>query len=179
MKLMDIINESERKFEYGCVMLYFKFPEMFKIQDSIDPEDLYEEEDDDSFGFETEPHTTLLFGLHKEVTTEQVKNVLDDFTYYTVKAHNPSLFKNEKYDVLKFDIKGDSLHETNKVLKEFPHTSDFPNYHPHMTICYLKPGLGKKYVDKLKKFDDFWLAPQHSIYSKSDGKKDKISIKVD
>ena len=179
MKLMDLLSEAERKFEYGCVMLFFKFPEMKKIQDMIDPNDLYEEEGDDSFGFDDEPHTTLLFGLHKEVTTEEVENILDEFTYDTVKAHNPSLFKNEKYDVLKFDIDGDNLHETNKKLKEFPHTSDFPNYRPHMTICYLKRGLGEKYVNKLKKFKHFWLNPQHAVFSKSDGTKNKISINVD
>jgi 2'-5' RNA ligase len=145
IKLVDLLQEATgRKFEYGCVMLYFTFHEINKIHDAIDPNHIYTEEEDRSYGLEDEPHTTLLFGLHPEVTTEDVKKVLDNYTYSTCKVHNASLFENPKYDVLKFDVKGDNLHETNKDLKQYPFTSDFPNYHPHLTIGYLKPGTGKK-----------------------------------
>ena len=36
-------------------------------------------------------------------------------------------------------------------MKRFPHTSDFPNYHPHMTIAYVKKGTGKYYIKDFKK----------------------------
>jgi len=175
-KYMNLLAE-DKKFEYGCTMLYFKFPEIKEIHDLIDSDDLFEEVGED-YGLETEPHVTLLFGLHDGVSTEDVEKVLDKYTYYTCTAHNASLFTNEKYDVLKFDIKGDNLSETNEDLKEFPFTSDFPEYHPHMTIAYLKPGTGKKYTAKLKD-KDYQLLPQYGIYSKPDGSKDKISIKTD
>jgi len=173
---MGLLNEQQ-KFTYGCVMLYFTFNEMDDIHDLIDSNDLYEEDGED-YGFETEPHVTLLLGLHKEVSTSTVEDVLDGYTFYTCKAHNASLFENEKYDVLKFDIEGDNLHEVNYKLKKHPHTSDFPDYHPHMTIAYLKPGKGKKYVEKLKG-KDYWMAPQYAVYSKPNGTKDKISIHID
>jgi hypothetical protein len=177
-KFMGLLTE-DRKYEYGCAMIYFTFDEMNKIHDLIDSNDLYEEEGED-FGLETEPHVTLLFGLHDDVSQESVEKVLDKYTFYTCKAHNPSLFKNEKYDVLKFDIEGDNLSDINKELKEFPHTSDYPDYHPHMTIAYLKPGKGQKYANKIKELSDkYWLAPQYAVYSKPSGKKDKISINVD
>ena len=41
----------------GCAMLYFDFPDMEKIHDMIDDDDLYEEE---GFGLEEETHLTLL-----------------------------------------------------------------------------------------------------------------------
>lgn len=178
MKLIDLLIE-ERKYEYGCVMLYFTFPEINKIQDIIKPEHLYEEEDDDSYGFEDGPHVSLLFGLHSDVTDKQVEKVLDKYTYYTVKLYNPSIFKNDDYDVLKFDVEGDNLHETNKDLSKLPHTTDFPDYKPHMTIAYLKSGYGSKYIPKIKKFGNFWVAPQYAIYSKTDETKTKISINID
>jgi hypothetical protein len=78
---------------------------------------------------------------------------------------------------LKFDIKGDNLHETNADLQQYPFTSNFPDYHPHMTIAYLKPGTGKRYVKMLKGIE-YDLLPQYAIYSKPDGEKDKIKIKV-
>ena len=70
MKLTNIVKQilNEKAgdvYEYGCAMLYFDFPEINKVHDAIDPKELYEEEDDRSYGIENEPHTTLLYGLHK------------------------------------------------------------------------------------------------------------------
>lgn len=178
IKLLDLLKEEKQTYDYGCAMLYFSFPEMNKIHDAINPDDVYTQEGDRSFGYENEPHCTLLYGLHGDVTTENVEKVLGKYTYYTCKAHNASLFENPDYDVLKFDIKGDNLHETNKDLQQYPFTSNFPDYHPHMTIAYLKPGTGKRYAKMLNEFE-YDLVPQYAVYSKPNGDKDKISIKVD
>jgi hypothetical protein len=175
IKMMEIINEN-KKFEYGCVMLFFDFPEMRKIQKPIKIEDIYLVEGDDSYGLETEPHTTLLYGLHKEVSDSDISNVLKEFTFGDVYAHNISLFENPDCDVLKFDIEGDCLFECNEKLKKFPYTTDFPDYHPHLTIAYLKPGTGKKYI-KGNQENPFVLTPKYAIYSKSDKTKFKINIK--
>lgn len=177
-KLAGLIVEEKQTYDFGCVMLYFNFPIMNKIHDSIDPKDIYTQEGDRSFGLENEPHCTLLYGLHEGVSTEDVKKVLDKYTYSTVIAHNASLFENKDYDVLKFDIKGANLHETNSDLQQYPFTSNFPDYHPHMTVGYLNPGTGKKYTKMLKgqKFD---LLPQYAVYSKPEGDQDKININID
>jgi len=176
-KLAGIITEnSTSTYEYGCVMLYFNFPMMSKIHDGIDPNDIYTEEGDRSYGLEDEPHCTLLFGLHdNEIDTNKVLDVMKQFSFGNVKAHNISLFENENYDVLKFDIKGDNLHKANSALKQFPYTSNFPNYHPHMTIGYLHPGMGAKYVKRMAGLEHD-LIPTHIVYSHPNGTKDKIKI---
>lgn len=178
IKLKDLLEGSNQTYDYGCVMLYFTFPEMNKIHDAIDPKHVYTEEGDRSFGLEDEPHTTLLYGLHPEVSTKDVQSILNKYTFSTVKVHNASLFQNNDYDVLKFDVKGDNLHQCNADLKQHPHTSNFPDYHPHLTIGYIQSGNGQKYVDMLKG-QKFWLAPQYAIYSKPDGSKEKININID
>jgi 2'-5' RNA ligase len=183
MKLLDIITE-DHKHDFGCVMLHFKFPEMNKIQDMIDPKDIYEDSSDSSFGLETESHVTLLYGLHKGVSEKDVTNALSGITFNTCKLYNPSIFENDKYDVLKFDVgyttRGESfLSKANKALKAFPYTSDFPDYHPHMTVAYIKPGKGKKYVDILKKnVDDITMTPDYAKYSKTDGAEVKFKISL-
>jgi len=179
IKLVDLLKEnSDSKYKYGCVMLYFDFPEINKIHDAINPNDIYEEDGDKTFGLEDEPHTTLLYGLHPEVSLDEVKKILNSYTYYPCTIKNASLFKNEKYDVLKFDVEGKNLHETNNDLKRYPFTSDYPDYHPHLTIGYIKPGFGKKYTKMLKEIE-FKLIPQYVVYSHPDGTKDKIKIKVE
>ena len=177
-KLIDVLKESRgQKFEYGGVMLSFTFPEITKIHEMMDPDDIYYEECDRSFGLEDESHTTLLFGLHEGVTSEDVSGVLDNFKFGTCRVSDASLFQNPQYDVLKFDVSGTDLHNANRELKKFPHTSNFPDYHPHLTVGYLKPGRGKKYVKKLSGLS-FGLTPEYAVYSKPNGDRDKLEIKV-
>ena len=185
MDLRKAINNlllENHKHEYGCAMLYFDFPDVFKIQDSIDHQHLYEDPEDNSFGLESEPHCTLLFGFHEEVTTEDIKRITDKYDFDRIFiAHNISKFDtNPDYDVLKFDVgyktKGDPvLRKVNKQLKGFPHTNNFPDYHPHLTIAYVKKGMGDKYIDKFNK-NQFDLKPTYVIYSKPDGTQDRIEI---
>lgn len=181
IKLLDLLKEDKGKFDYGCVMLYFDFPNINEIQNKIDSEDIFTKEGDRSFGLETDPHITLLYGLHEEVTTQQVINILEGSSFGEIILHNVSLFETPEYDVLKFDVKYPSrgipfLHKMNKLLITLPHTTSFPDYHPHMTIGYLNSGSGKKYVELFKDLE-FTLEPSYLVYSKPNGTEIKIELK--
>lgn len=168
-------EEKKQTYDYGCVMLYFDFPEMENLHSQIDEEHIYTEDNDNSYGLETEPHCTLLYGLHDNVSTEMVENIMKNYAFGSCTIKNASLFENEKFDVLKFDVEGDGLHDCNKDLCKFPHTTNFPDYHPHMTIAYLKPGMGKEYAEMFKDKVET-LKPKYVVYSKADGGKDIIKI---
>lgn len=177
---MNIVSETKKnhKFEYGCAMLFFSLPQMNELHKIIDENDLYTEEE--GFGLESEPHVTLLFGLHPEVTTEDVANVMNKFNYGDCVLYNASLFKNPLYDVLKFDVRyptkgGAFLHKANAELSKFPHTTDYPDYHPHCTIGYLKPGMGDKYVKELGGHE-YVVVPEYGVYSEPNGKQNRIKI---
>jgi hypothetical protein len=172
----EFMNEKKNNtYDYGCAMLYFNFPQINKIHDAINPKDLYEEEGDRTFGIEDESHCTLLYGLHKEVTPEMIQEIVKNFKFEAYTAHNASLFENE-YDVLKFDIKGINLHECNSALAKLPHTNSFPDYHPHMTIAYIKKGKGARYVKMLESFE-YEIVPTEIVYSTPGGDKIKMAIK--
>lgn len=177
-------NQKKQKFDYGCVMLYFNLPELKQLQGIINDKDLYvpEEGDPGTYGKESEPHCTLLYGLHEEVTLDQVKQALSNITFTECKLHNVSKFDNPKYDVLKFDVQGNTpvscgLVEANDALKAYPHTSDFPNYHAHSTIAYLKKGAADKYIKELKN-KEYEITPEYAVYSIPSGAKHKITINV-
>lgn len=183
MKLINIfkhllLENSTSTYKYGCVMLYFDFPELQDIQNLIDPEDIYSEEGPQTYGLEDEPHVTLLYGLHEEVTPLSISNVIHSHNFGTVWLYEPSLFSQPNYDVFKFKAVGDSLHQVNRQLRQYPHTTSFPEYNPHLTIGYLKPGTVKKYIPILesKKLHEFELSPLHAVYSTADGKKHRINL---
>jgi 2'-5' RNA ligase len=178
LKLTELLTEGKETYEYGCVMLYTNFPgEIIKLQDAINPDDLQDP------GIEYEPHCTLLYGLHAGVTLDQVTDIVNRYKYNSLKAYNPSLFENPEFDVLKYDVgypdrAGAFLHQCNQRLKTLPNTQKYPDYHPHMTIAYLKPGKGKEYMEMFKKnsMEEFITQPTHIIFSQPDGSKTKISI---
>lgn len=157
-------------------MINFMIPNWFTILEQIDEQDIY---DDGSrkFGKETEPHTTVLYGFHdNECKLDDIKLLLPHITDFIVEISGISAFKNQEYDVLKFDIESGLLHQLNKDLREsFPYTNSFPEYHPHMTIAYLKPGAASKYLNQLN-VESKMLKPYLYKYGFADGSDEFFKI---
>lgn len=145
---IQFIKESSGH-QYGCVMIEIPVNNWEEITKSIDPEDIYKEsESDDSHGIQDFPHLTILYGLHKEVTPEMVKSVFENYKgEIHVEIDGIGIFENEKFDVVKFNVKPDgALQELHDQLSKFPNSDQFPIYKPHITIAYVKKGTGKKYA---------------------------------
>ena len=77
------------------------------------------------------------------------------------------MFENEVFDVLKFDVDSEDLHEYNGHFAKLPNSDSYPDYHPHCTIAYLNKGMAKNYHGKLAK--PFIITPNQIKYSKSSG----------
>lgn len=162
MKYTKTFNEylNERKnviTKKGSLMCYFKGNEdkwYDTISEMIDEKDLHEN------GLEDEPHTTILYGfLHDSDLNEDdhnsniKKSIIDNDLRPKIKdinfAENLSLFEKKDFDVLKIDVKSDKLSAGNKFFKEnYKFENDYDNYHAHVTVAYLNPGGGKKYLTK-------------------------------
>ena len=143
---IQFIKESSG-YEYGCVMVEVPVSNWNEITSYIDPEDVYTG-GDDTHGIQENPHVTILYGLHKEVTPEMVKSVFRDFTgNINIEVDGIDIFENKDYDVVKFNVKADgTLQELHNRLSEFPNSNSFPDYKPHITIAYVNKGTGKKYI---------------------------------
>lgn len=180
--LIKIILEETGKHTYGCAMLEFEAAPLLKIQDAIKPDDVYKNDSGEGrkFGLEDKFHVTLLYGLHVEVSPEEVKSAVEGIEFGPIVLHNLSKFDNPDYDVLKFDVRypnknGAFLTKANAALKELPYTSDYPTYHPHATVGYLKKGEADKYISKLKGYE-IKVIPTIAVYSSPDGTETKIEI---
>lgn len=172
--LSNISEGQDTKIEYGALMLNINVPKWKEITKMIDKNDIYTKA---TFGIEKEPHVTILYGFHQEVTPKEIEELLKE-------KHNPtdkikielvgiSHFETPNYDVVKFDVKSEKLVELNKLMKKLPYTSSFPNYHPHMTISYVKKGTGKKYDEKFD--ENVELASNNIVYSTVKGRKTTIN----
>jgi 2'-5' RNA ligase len=87
-----------------------------------------------------------------------------------------SLFENEEYDVLKCSVDSESLHALNKQARELEHTNNYPDYIPHLTIAYLNPGEGKKYLKMKSPIFDKELKSDRFIFSDKDGNQTKWKV---
>jgi hypothetical protein len=160
--LSNELNEG-KKYAYGCAMLQFDFPDMKMFHEKIEEDDLSGD------GIEKDPHVTLLYGLHsEEIKDIDVIDICQSIKIGPMDLHNISLFENKDFDVLKFDVRSNFLRKINEKLSDLPHTTDYPDYHAHATIAYLKPGKGKKYVDMFNS-RAYEVYPTRFVYSKPSG----------
>jgi len=153
-KYIQFIKESSG-YKYGCVMVEVPVSNWSEITSMIDPEDVYEDEHDQTYGIQNNPHVTILYGLHDGVTEDQVKSVFDEFTGdINIEVDGIGIFENDKFDVVKFNVNPDgSLQELHNKLSNFPNSNEFPDYKPHITIAYVKKGTGMKYVKPEYKYE--------------------------
>jgi 2'-5' RNA ligase len=177
MKKFTKIKDDKKEFKYelGCVMMYFDVPNWKDIHKMIDKEDVY---DEDGFGYENDSHITLLFGLLQGVEDKDVKEIVDGLPKMYIELSDIDIFQGTEYDVVKFNITNQMLNDINCNLCTLPNEQTHPEYHPHMTICYVKPGRGVKYIQKLDK--TIVIKPTKIIYSKPDknGNKIEVDLKV-
>jgi len=164
-----LMERAAERLEYGCIMLKGDVPNWKEKISIVKPEDLYVEGDD--YGYEKEPHVTVIYGLHDEdIDRGELYDHLKNIWSIRVTINQISIFETDEYDVVKFDV---PLVKDLKAYRQFfekfyPNTQTYDEYHPHMTIAYVKKGEGKKYVQKIEPFKVLF---NKSMYSYKDEKK--------
>jgi len=114
-----------------------------KFQSKIPKEHLAEK------GLEDNPHITVLYGLHTN-KADDIKKTIDKVKPIMVKLGRSSIFNTPEADILKLGVESKGLHDLNKKMSEaHENTNEFPEYQPHVTIAYLKNGMGDKYKGKM------------------------------
>jgi 2'-5' RNA ligase len=129
-------------------------------------------------GREDKPHITVKYGLHGE-DPEAVRKLLAKEPPVTVKLGKTSFFPNgesENGDVVKVDVDSPELHKLNKkIANAMPHTDTHPEYKPHVTIAYVRPGLGKRYEGNAS-LEGHTMTFDRLTFSAKDGTKHEIVL---
>lgn len=169
--IFKLVSEGSAPRSYGCLMVDLSILQEYvdELHEAICPCDVYD--DEPGHGLEKEFHCTVKYGIHSEYKPYDIYHKID-LEPVTLKFKKLSLFENEKYDVLKFDIISKDLVKLNsQVSSKFHCTDSYPTYHPHATVAYLRPGTGKHYLDLENEITGSTLMAARFIYSNPNSEK--------
>jgi hypothetical protein len=141
------------KNEYGCLMAMVSethCPHIIKFGKTvIPPEILYTKPDDDSYGYDNEPHVTIKYGFEPDLSRNDLAQLLRGLKPFNIILNAISQFNNSEYDVIKFNAESPILRELRNKVDGYPNKDKYPDYKPHMTMAYVKPGSFKTTKDGL------------------------------
>jgi 2'-5' RNA ligase len=131
----------------------------------------------EEYGREDEPHITCLYGLTRAQELFKIMRHLREVEPFDVELREVSLFDNKpEYSVVKVDIESPGLVELNGWLtKNCTVEQTYPEYHPHMTLCYALKEAAPNCV-----FDNPYLGKRIRIeameFSHRDGSKIRMPL---
>jgi hypothetical protein len=90
-------------------------------------------------GRDMQPHVTVLFGFHPEVTSAQINKITKGLGDVDITIEGLEAFPEGEDGVpLVVRVESDKLRKLHEDLKILPHTETWPEYKPHFCVAYLK-----------------------------------------
>ena len=128
-------------------------------------------------GFEDEPHVTIFYGLHSLDPAKKIIDIFEDYPRFELTLGNLSLFKEEKYDVIKVDIECNDLVSLRTLIMNSGEyfSTTYPEYIPHMTVAFVKPDI-YDHLDGNPVFNGVKITAKTVTYSCRDGLKRRIEL---
>lgn len=132
------IAKLNKNYKYSCLMLSFPKEIASKIidygKDKIKDNLLVGD------GREDDIHVTVLYGLHDE-DSDKARESVSKYTGCKLTLGNIDKFETgEDEDVIFVSVDSQDLHSMNKDVRKLPFTNKYDDYHPHVTIAYVKRG---------------------------------------
>lgn len=172
-------TEQNERF-YGCISLEPSKIEGWKENhlSGIEEKDIFEKVNDDSYGLEYNPHMILLYGIIEDKIDPSVIADMADQKMKPIesKIYDIDYFELEDCDVViyKVPMNNQILQYRNMFKQSFENKQTQPQYNPHITISFVKKGLGKKYKKKLNNPFKIILNKCVYTYHKNDDTHEKI-----
>ena len=106
---------------------------------------------DVDFEFDKYVHITVSFGINIHTDINLIKEIVRNRPSY-FQLTELSLFENDNFDIIKFDVMSSDLRILNHIIKsKMEVKSTFYNYHPHLTVAYVPKGMGRELIARLNK----------------------------
>jgi len=140
-----------KTYSYGCIMA--EIPQsvsrtILDFNNRVITEDMLYIEGEE-YGREVQPHVTIKYGLTRTYNPESVKRFFSGVKPFPVQLKGLDVFENDQFDVVKFNVDGQELRRLNEMCCKLPNEDKYPVYNPHMTLAYVKPGMGQRFKRKM------------------------------
>jgi len=120
-------------------------------------------------GREKEPHVTVLFGLQKEITPEDVNKITKNTGEIEATLLGYDTFPEGPDGIpLIIPVDSDALHALHRNLAELDHISTHKEYRPHITVGYLKPGTEAQYLKLVNPLEGDRIILKNLVFSHLD-----------
>lgn len=164
-------------YEYSSTQFNLNFEDKQEIvnftKSLIDKDDLLDED-----SMEKIPHITIKYGLLTNDYKEVVP-IIKTLKSINVILGKTSIFENDEFDVLKIDVLSKELRELNKLISDNLENEDkYLIYKPHLTLAYLKKGMGNKYKNN-NQFEGKQIKFNYLLFSSSNNDEVKIYFNDD
>lgn len=100
-------------------------------------------------GRETSPHVTVLYGLADGYGIAEAVSGFGPASFDLGRVTSFDGVEEGTADALVIEVRSDCLRRLRDALLELPHKEQTHEYRPHITIAYVKPGLGQDLASKL------------------------------
>lgn len=109
-----------------------------ELQQDIPLQNLYNKE---GFGYETDSHITVLWGVTDNKVLEKVSTYLQNIESFNTQLGEITKFNNvENYDVIKIDVFSETLNNLHYDLSDIlENEQTYLEYKPHFTLAYVLP----------------------------------------
>ena len=106
---------------------------------------------DEDFEFDKYVHITVAFGININTDINLIKEIVRNRPSY-FQITELSLFENENFDIIKFDVMSSDLRILNHIIKsKMEVKSTFNEYHPLLTVAYVPKGMDRELIARLNK----------------------------
>jgi len=184
MKLNKLYEKKGVDYKYSCIL--YELPEEAADDvmkwgiEHISNDDLYHPGDtygdNVEYGRENHIHLTVKWGLHDAKPTNFF-SMADRWGSFSIELGEVTKFEGSpNYDVIKIDVSGDKLFELNGYISNnLLNTETYPEYHPHVTIAYVKKGSCDHLIGSAT-FSGMQFNVDSVMWSSHDGKKYAIGL---
>lgn len=131
-------------------------------------------------GFETDPHVTILYGIHEDYSTPPLIDIIETHPKFSVTLGNVSLFdEDDAFDVVKTEIvaSNDLFVLMSSLLNVCHYTLTHVEYIPHATIAFAKKGTCDHLIGN-PAFFGLSFVVDSIMFCGNDGSKRKIMLGV-
>lgn len=128
-----------------------------------------------SYGRETEPHCTILFGM-KASPLKKIFQITKSLAPFWITLGPLHLFQNSIFDVIVAPVTSKEIITTHDCIKELTLNEEKYPYFPHLTIAYTKKNSAKSLVGRTDFMDTKILVDQFIYSHPKTGKKTTILL---